>query len=92
MRLRRGGLRACRVLAKQPAHALPHRASAGLTPRDREILALLAQGRNAPFIVQALSLSTGTVKNHISSIYRKVDVSDRQGLLNLLERRPETQG
>lgn len=67
-------------------------ASAGLTPREREILALLAQGRNAPFIAQALSLSTGTVKNNISSIYRKVDVGDRQGLLNLLERRPETQG
>ena len=64
----------------------------GLTHREEEILALLAQGRNAPFIAQALSLSTGTVKNHISSIYRKVDVSDRQGLLNLLERRPETQG
>lgn len=61
-------------------------ASAGLTPREREILALLAQGRNAPYIAQALSLSTGTVKNHISSIYRKVDVGDRQGLLNLLER------
>ena len=65
--------------------------SAGLTPREQEILALLAQGRSAPYIAQALGLSTGTVKNHISSIYRKVDVGDRQGLLNLLERRP-TQG
>lgn len=63
-------------------------ASAGLTPREQEILALLAQGRNAPHIAQTLGLSTGTVKNHISSIYRKVDVGDRQGLLNLLERRP----
>ena len=63
-------------------------ASAGLTPREQEILALLAQGRSAPHIAQVLGLSTGTVKNHISSIYRKVDVGDRQGLLNLLERRP----
>lgn len=62
--------------------------AAGLTPREREILALLAQGRSAPYISQELSITTGTVKNHVSNIYRKVDVGDRQGLLNLLEQRP----
>ena len=61
--------------------------AAGLTPREREILALLAQGRSAPYIGQELSITTGTVKNHVSNIYRKVDVGDRQGLLNLLEHR-----
>lgn len=58
----------------------------GLTTRESEILALLARGRSAPFIADELTLALGTVKNHISNIYRKVDVADRQGLLNAIER------
>ncbi len=60
-------------------------ASAGLTAREREIVSLLARGRSAPFIAERLSLSVGTVKNYTSTIYRKVGVGDRQGLLNVIE-------
>lgn len=64
----------------------------GLTTRETEVLGMLARGRSAPFIAGELSLAQGTVKNHISSIYRKVGVSDRQGLLNAIERTGEARG
>lgn len=58
----------------------------GLTSREHEVLDLLARGRSAPFIGQELSIALGTTKNHISSIYRKIGVSDRQSLHNVIER------
>lgn len=57
----------------------------GLTAREAEVLALLVKGRSAPYIAERLSIALGTAKNHMSSIYRKAGVGDRQSLLNLIE-------
>lgn len=46
---------------------------------------LLAQGRSRPYICEALYLSDGTVKTHISHIYRKFDVHGRQELLDAVQ-------
>lgn len=56
-----------------------------LTAREAEILAFLVRGRSAPYISERLSIALGTTKNHVSSIYRKAGVGDRQSLLNLVE-------
>jgi DNA-binding NarL/FixJ family response regulator len=48
-----------------------------LTGREYEILRLLAQGQNNQEIGSALSISIGTVKNHISSILSKLGARDR---------------
>jgi DNA-binding NarL/FixJ family response regulator len=48
-----------------------------LTERERSILAMLAHGSTNQEISTALTLSIGTVKNHISSILSKLDVRDR---------------
>jgi two-component system, NarL family, nitrate/nitrite response regulator NarL len=48
-----------------------------LSPRERQILALIAKGRSAPQIGRELFLSTGTVKTHILHLYDKLDVSER---------------
>jgi two-component system nitrate/nitrite response regulator NarL len=48
-----------------------------LTPREREILALIATGASAPQIGGRLHLSTGTVKTHLLHLYDKLGVSDR---------------
>jgi two-component system nitrate/nitrite response regulator NarL len=48
-----------------------------LSPREREILDLLAVGASAPDIAARLYLSTATVKTHLHNLYRKLDVSDR---------------
>ncbi|MGE5508995.1 MAG: helix-turn-helix domain-containing protein [Chitinophagales bacterium] len=56
---------------------------ASLTPREREILTLIAQGHSNREIAKLLYVSESTVKNHISSIYKKVSVSGRSRLVLL---------
>ena len=48
-----------------------------LTPREREILELTAQGFLAPDIGRRLYLSPATVKTHLQRLYGKLGVSDR---------------
>lgn len=48
-----------------------------LTAREREVLELIAAGRNNGEIAQVLSLSGKTVRNHVSIIFSKLRVADR---------------
>lgn len=48
-----------------------------LTKRELEVLKLVAKGHFNKEIAIQLDISERTVKNHISSIFRKIDVSDR---------------
>ncbi|HZC70616.1 MAG TPA: response regulator transcription factor [Jatrophihabitans sp.] len=48
-----------------------------LTAREREVLELIAAGRNNSEIAQVLSLSGKTVRNHVSTIFGKLRVADR---------------
>ncbi|WP_188192129.1 response regulator transcription factor [Nonomuraea sp. SYSU D8015] len=48
-----------------------------LTPREREILALVAAGRSNTQIASALFLSQKTVRNNVSNIFAKLHVADR---------------
>jgi DNA-binding NarL/FixJ family response regulator len=58
-----------------------------LTDRETEILKLLAAGLANKEIAQQLSLSEGTVKNHISAILAKLHANDRtQAVLTALKR------
>jgi DNA-binding NarL/FixJ family response regulator len=58
-----------------------------LTDREEEILNLLAAGLSNKEIAQQLSLSEGTVKNHISAILAKLHANDRtQAVLTALKR------
>lgn len=56
-----------------------------LTRREEEILGYLAKGRSLPYIADTLFVTTGTVKTHTTSIYRKLDINSRQELLDLVE-------
>ena len=57
-----------------------------LTPREREVLRLMAQGRANKEIGALLGISVGTVKTHLRHIFRKLQVSDRTGaVLTALE-------
>jgi predicted ATPase/DNA-binding CsgD family transcriptional regulator len=49
----------------------------GLTPREVEVLSLLAKGSSDIQIAEALVISPRTVNTHISSIYRKINVKTR---------------
>ena len=56
-----------------------------MTPRETEIVSLLARGRDQAFIAEYLDISVDTVKTHRRSIYRKLDIHSHQELLTLLE-------
>lgn len=48
-----------------------------LTIREFEVLTLIAEGHNNKEIAEELFISEKTVKNHVSNIFRKINVSDR---------------
>jgi DNA-binding NarL/FixJ family response regulator len=48
-----------------------------LTPREEEVLQVLASGQTNQQIAQTLVISRGTVKVHVERIIRKLGVSDR---------------
>lgn len=84
-------------LFDQVAHHAPERDTTladSLSPRERELLSLLAQGYSNAEIASRLFLSEGTVRNYLSSVFAKLGVSDRtqaavlalkHGLVNLNE-------
>ena len=55
---------------------LPDRFSS-LTPREREILRHLAEGQSNKEIARALGITDGTVKLHVRSVLRKLEVRSR---------------
>ncbi|MCZ8315571.1 response regulator transcription factor, partial [Phreatobacter sp.] len=50
---------------------------ARLTPRQREVLDLLVEGRSNKEIARALDLGHGTVKIHLAAVFRHLGVSNR---------------
>ena len=59
----------------------------GLTPREMDVLVLLAEGKTNREIAESLVLSEGTVKNHISKIMGKLHANDRAQILVKAARR-----
>jgi DNA-binding NarL/FixJ family response regulator len=57
-----------------------------LTPREREIFALIATGYDNAQIAETLHLAEHTVRNHVSTIYSKLDVQDRFQIIQLANR------
>ena len=55
-----------------PDHAFPE-----LTPREREVLELIARGITNAEIAERLVISPKTVSNHITSIFSKLQIADR---------------
>src|SRR5512143_3154394 len=49
----------------------------GLTPREREVAVLIAQGKSNPEIAEALVVSERTVTTHISNIFSKLGFASR---------------
>ena len=48
-----------------------------LTLREREVLALIVSGHTSKEVSEKLCVSSHTVKNHIYSIYNKINVTNR---------------
>jgi DNA-binding NarL/FixJ family response regulator len=58
-----------------------------LSPREREIAELVAEGRSNKQVAAALFLSDRTVEYHLSAVYRKLGVQSRTELAATLVRR-----
>jgi len=63
--------------AIEPAPAISTPAPLPLTPREIEVLCLLAQGLDNTAIAERLVVTTRTVQNHVSAIYGKLGVTSR---------------
>lgn len=55
------------------------------TPREGEVLTLLARGRTSPIIQEKLVVSRNTVRTHVRHIYAKLNVHSQQELINLVD-------
>lgn len=64
-------------LLGQLSHPPQSKVSYGLSERELEILIYVVKGASNREIGQALFISEKTVKNHLSSIFRKLEVEDR---------------
>jgi len=74
----RGVAQGRRYLVPELAHRLNAlRLGPAITPREREILALIANGRANKEIAAVLDVSEDTVKRHVSHILEKLNVNDR---------------
>ncbi len=60
----------------------PERAKiASLTPREREVITLVAQGRSNKAIAEHMAISDNTVRHHLTSIFSKLEIADRLALV-----------
>lgn len=69
-----------RVTATALGREASHDPLAGLTPMERRVGELVAQGLKNQEIAETLVLTVGTVKNHVSSLLRKLGHTDRTAL------------
>ncbi|WP_080799801.1 helix-turn-helix transcriptional regulator [Arabiibacter massiliensis] len=71
--------------AVAPADAV--REEFGLTNREAEVLALLAEGRSSSYIAESLVLSENTVRSYVKNIYQKLGVHSKQDLIDFMKGR-----
>jgi len=78
------------------AGARPHRSRTSgpeaLTPSERRVARLAADGRSNPEIAQALFLTRRTVETHLTHAYQKLGITTRDGLADVLESGTEPPG
>ena len=72
------------VIAAKLAERLP---AEGLTPRELEVLRLLAQGKSNKAIGVTLSVGEVTVKSHVQSIFRKLNAASRTEAIAVARRK-----
>ena len=65
------------ALVSEPDAAESGEAAPVLTPRELEVLKLVAQGLSNPDVAQRLALSEHTVHRHLANILRKLGLSSR---------------
>ena len=80
-----GPLQKCDSGNAQGRRAAGH-AETRLTPRERQVLALLSEGLSSKEIALRMSLADGTIKSYRKSLYGKLAVSRRSHAIALYRR------
>jgi non-specific serine/threonine protein kinase len=70
-----------------PPHPRSEASPYRLTPRERDVLRLLVEGRSDREIAQALSIGTRTVETHVSNLFAKFGVNSRTEVAAIAVRR-----
>lgn len=81
-----------RLRERVQAGASPPKRAEALSPQERKILPLVAEGKTNKEIGVALGLSHKTVKNHLSSVYQKLHVTRRAQVAALVARQDIAEG
>ena len=64
----------------------PRQPANTLSPREKEVLALVAEGRSNKAIAEALFVSPNTIKTHVASLLNKLDADSRVQLAAIAAR------
>lgn len=64
----------------------------GLSPRETQILGYVGRGHSSVYVAKTLLISESTVYTHMRNIYRKLDVSHREELIQLINGYEEKNG
>ena len=72
------------AIARRRALAVPPSAVARVSPREREVLELIAEGWTNAEVARILWISPGTVRKHLENAYEKLDVHTRTGAVAAL--------
>jgi DNA-binding NarL/FixJ family response regulator len=75
-----------RIVREPDRDWMPHVDLPELTRRERDVLRLLAGGLTNRAIADELGIGAETVKDHVASLYRKLDVGDRVTAVREAER------
>jgi DNA-binding NarL/FixJ family response regulator len=76
-----------RPVERKPGPAAIRPQDIGLTDRQSDVLALLVQGKPNKLICRELAMAEGTLKTHISAIFRLLNVNNRTEALFAVSRR-----
>jgi DNA-binding CsgD family transcriptional regulator len=79
-----GGMEGVVLPPGLPVAALPQAVADRLTPREREIVRLLATGYRVKQVSEQLYLSTNTVRNHLKNIFGKLGVASQPALIAMV--------
>ncbi len=73
---------------KRPFHERAHQIALdySLTKREEEIMMLIAKGRTNARICEELGVTPGTVNTHLANLHKKLDVHDRQEVIDMVEK------
>ncbi len=74
-------------IPREIAGRMSHRIQSEMSPRELEVLRLIAQGRSNKEIAAQLGIVEGTVKAHVTNIFSKLGAADRTQAITIAMRR-----